>query len=69
MTEFGNTVVTANTIRVEPGYWEILMGTPSISNKNRRIFVSEFKDVFQPSKPSLSPHTIYAGIVNPPQQR
>lgn len=68
MTEFGGTVVTANTIRVEPGYWEILMGTPSISNKNRRIFVSEFKDVFQPSKLSLSPHTIYAGIVNPPQQ-
>lgn len=68
MTEFGNTVVTANTIRVEPGYWEILMGTPSISNKNRRIFVSEFKDVFQPSKPTLSPHTIYAGIVNPPSK-
>ena len=68
MTIFGNTVVTANTIRVEPGYWEILFGTAEITHKNRKVFVGEFNDVFEPSKPAVSPHTIYAGIVNPPAQ-
>ena len=68
MTIFGNTVVTANTIRVEPGYWEILFGTAEITHKNRKVFVGEFNAVFEPSKPAVSPHTIYAGIVNPPAQ-
>ena len=68
MTLFGSTVVTANTIRVEPGYWEILFGTAEITHKNRKVFVGEFNDVFEPSKPAVSPHTIYAGIVNPPAQ-
>ena len=68
MTLFGSTVVTANTIRVEPGYWEILIGEPIITHKNRRLTVGAFEDVFEPSKPAVSPHTIYAGIVNPPYQ-
>ena len=68
MTLFGNTKIAANTIRVEPGYWEILFGRPNITHKNREIKVSEFKDMFDLPKFSVSPHTIYAGIVNPPQQ-
>ena len=69
MTIFGNTVVTANTIRVEPGYWEILFGTAEITHKNRKVFVAPFNDVFyEPPKPAVSPHTIYAGIINPPAQ-
>ncbi|WP_151803694.1 hypothetical protein [Acinetobacter bereziniae] len=68
MSLFGETVVTANTIRVEPGYWDILIGVPTVTHKNRQIFVSQFKDVFEPSKQRVSPHTIYAGIINPPEQ-
>lgn len=68
MTIFGSTLVTANTIRVEPGYWEILFGTAEITHKNRKVFVGEFNAVFEPSKPAVSPHTIYAGIINPPPQ-
>ena len=68
MTLFGSTLVTANTIRVEPGYWEILFGTASVTHKNRQIIIDKFNDVFEPSKPAVSPHTIYAGIINPPPQ-
>lgn len=68
MTRFGSALVAANSIRVEPGYWEILFGRPDVTHKNRQIKVAEFMDVFDPPKLRISPHTIYAGIVNPPQQ-
>lgn len=61
-TLFGTTVVTANSIRVEPGIQQYTMGIAFVSLKNRDVFVGPFSDqeVFEPSKPRLSPHTIYA---------
>lgn len=61
MTLFGNTRIHANTIRVEPGYWEILMGTPMVEHKNRMIFMDSSNcDFFSIGKPRMSPHTIWA---------
>lgn len=61
-TLFGTAVVTANSIRVEPGIQQYTMGIAFVSLKNRDVFVGAFSDqeVFEPSKPRLSPHTIYA---------
>lgn len=68
MTLFGNTRIHANTIRVEPGYWEILMGTPVVEHKNRTIFVdSKNCDFLTIGNPRMSPHTIYA-VVEAPKQ-
>ncbi len=61
-TKWGDTLVQSNGIRVEPGYWEQLMGEHAITLKHRRLLVGKFPDaeVFDPPKPRLSPHTIYA---------
>lgn len=68
MTIFGNTRIHANSIRVEPGYWEILMGTPVLEYKNRTIFVdSKNCDFLTIGNPRMSPHTIWA-VVEAPQQ-
>lgn len=68
-TKFGTATVRANSIRVEPGYAEISIGTPGVSLKVRTLVVAKFPDgaVFLPEKPRLSPHTIYA-VVEAPQQ-
>lgn len=65
--KFGQAVVTANSIRVEPGYWENLMGAHTIATKNRTITANPFNEVFQPSKAAVSPHTIWA-VVEAPEQ-
>ena len=65
--KFGQTVVTANSIRVEPGYWEDLMGAHTVATKNRTIVVKPFGQVFEPSKARVSPHTIWA-VVEAPEQ-
>lgn len=61
-TKFGGHRVTANTIRVEPGYWEILVSAPIVTLKVRTLTVAQFpsSEVFDPEKPRLSPHTVYA---------
>lgn len=70
MTLYGAPVVTANTIRVEPGYWEILMGKPTVTNRNRTIFVdSSACDFLGIGKPRMSPHTIWAVMDAPDQAR
>ena len=66
MTMFGDTRIHANSIRVEPGYWEILMGTPHISNKNRYIS-PQSSDFLKIGSPRMSPHTIWA-VVDAPEQ-
>ena len=68
-TRYGNHRVTANSIRVEPGIGEYLMGEPFVALKVRELKVDEFPQgqVFHPAKPRLSPHTIYA-VVEAPQQ-
>lgn len=62
MTKYGNALVEANSVRVEPGYSGLVVGEHVINLKVRRISVSEFpkEEVFQPEKARLSPHTIYA---------
>lgn len=67
MTLFGNARITANTIRVEPGYWEILMGKPLVEYANRTVSPKSIGDMMEFGKPRLSPHTIYA-VVEAPQQ-
>lgn len=68
MTAFGDARIHANSIRVEPGYWEILMGTPVVEHKNRTIFVdSKNCDFLTIGNPRMSPHTIYA-VVEAPKQ-
>lgn len=59
-TLWGTARVTANTIRVEPGLREILIGEPMVSLRNRVLVVEAWKTVLDPQKPRLSPHTIYA---------
>jgi len=59
---FGLPVVTANSIRVEPGVGVQLIPEPMVSLKNREIKVSAFSSefVYEPSPVRVSPHTIYA---------
>lgn len=80
MTLWGTPYVTANTIRVEPGYGDFLVGEPTVSLKNRSIGVPTLGQLVQDSvdwssgnnmaswgKPRLSPHTIYAVLEAPAQ--
>lgn len=62
--EVGKTVVTANSIRVEPGYWDLLFGKPAVSLKSRVLTVAPFPPghVFDPPPVRVSPHTIYAVV-------
>ena len=68
-TKWGTALVAANSLRVEPGIWERLIGAPMVSLKRRVLSVAKFPDaeVFEPEKPRLSPHTIYAVAEAPPQ--
>lgn len=59
MTLYGTAVVTANTIRVEPGYYDRLYGTPRVEHKNRRVYVKEWEENLVPPKPRTSPLTIW----------
>lgn len=60
MTIFGTSDVHANSIRVEPGYWERLFGVATVTHKNRTIRVAEWTENLELGKPRFSPHTIYA---------
>ena len=66
---FGTTVVTANSIRVEPGFWAPKIGEPVVSPKNRVLVVPKWDKgmIYQPSPARVSPHTIYA-VVEAPEQ-
>lgn len=71
MTIFGSARITANTIRVEPGFQELSVGDPMVSLKIRRIVVDKFpeKEVYEPSKARITPHTIWATVDTPKQAR
>ncbi|RRD41616.1 hypothetical protein EII18_08375 [Comamonadaceae bacterium OH3737_COT-264] len=72
MLEMGRHKVTANTIRVEPGYHDFHFGQAAVSLKVRRLDLNKkgigplVEDGEDPKKmgswglPRLSPHTIYA---------
>ncbi|MFW1993724.1 hypothetical protein ACG904_02025 [Acinetobacter guillouiae] len=67
MTLFGTANVHANSIRVEPGYWERLFGLAVVTHKNRNIQVAAWSEHLELGKPRISPHTIYA-VVEAPEQ-
>lgn len=61
--QFGKTSLTANSIRIDSGIFELLVGSPKVWIKQQYIkpkgldcYVNEDKM----GKPQLSPHTIYA---------
>lgn len=58
----GGAVVTANSIRVEPGYSESLFSPPTVILKNREIAVGSLGGLSKVSEPSVSPHTIYSVV-------
>jgi len=65
---FGATVVTANSIRVEPGIVEYLMGEPAVTLRNRVIALRDgIAAPLEIPAPRLSPHTIYATVEAPAQ--
>ncbi|KZK32003.1 hypothetical protein A4F85_04610 [Delftia sp. GW456-R20] len=73
----GQPVVTANTIRVEPGYWDLLVGEPFVSLKDRTIQVPTMGQLVVDGQgpngmeswglPRITPHTIYAVMEAPAQ--
>ncbi|QLI49406.1 hypothetical protein vBPaeMUSP18_24 [Pseudomonas phage vB_PaeM_USP_18] len=61
MLRMGQPYVTANTIRVEPGYGELLVSEPVVTLRVRTLEASTLEDTeIKLGKPRLSPHTIYA---------
>lgn len=70
-TRFGSARITANTIRMDAGYHELLVGDPMVSLRIRTVEVAAFDDdqVFLPGNPRLSPHTIYAVMEAPEQAK
>lgn len=70
-TKFGTVVVTANSVRVEPGYWEQLVGDHIVSLKIREVLAGPFPDnqIYQPSPARITPHTIWAVMDAPEQAR
>lgn len=65
---FGNAFVHANSIRVEPGIYELTVGEPFVGLRIRTITADKsIESAAAFGKPRLSPHTIYA-VVEAPQQ-
>lgn len=67
----GTAKVTANSIRVEPGIGEYLIGEPGVSLKNRVLDVADkgIEPLTTVGRPRLSPHTIYAVMDAPAQAK
>lgn len=68
-TKFGTVVVTANSVRVEPGYWEQMVGDHLVALKIREVIAGPFPNdqIFQPSRARIDPHTIWATTDTPQQ--
>lgn len=66
-TLFGRPVVHANSIRVEPGIYELTVGEPMVSLLRRRMTVGGIDPQTEVGAPRLSPHTIWA-VVEAPKQ-
>lgn len=66
---FGATVVTANSIRVEPGIWERKMGEPAVGLKDRQVSATGILPVSAVGKPTFSPLTIWAVYEAPGQAK
>ena len=71
---YGRPVVTANSIRVEPGYFDHFFGTPAIVGFRRTLSVKGIPRIHdnpaeQMGVPALSPYTIWAPHGAPQQAR
>lgn len=66
---FGATVVTANSIRVEPGIWERKMGAPAVGLKNRQVDAAGIPPTTTVGGPVFSPLTIWAVYEAPDQAK
>lgn len=64
--KFGETLLYANSIRVEPGIGERKHGTQKIYNKNQVIVVGSSSNPEAPPSPILSPHLIFGPNERPP---
>lgn len=66
---FGVPTVHANSIRVEPGYFDLLVGEPAVDLRIREIGVKPWPDdmVPVPGKARVSPHTIWCTHDTPQQ--
>ena len=62
MTQWGRPTVTANSIRVEPGIFDLTVGEPMVSLKRRTLTVKGIEPRTDIGKPRVSPHTIYAVV-------
>lgn len=70
MLAMGTPYVTANTIRVEPGYFDFFIGEPTVTLRVRTLDVPTIGQLVLDAtdgahlgswgKPAVSPHTIYA---------
>ena len=69
MTQWGRPVVTANSIRVEPGIFDLTVGEPMVSLRRRTLAPKSIELKVEYGKPRLSPHTIYAVTEAPKQAR
>lgn len=61
--QFGKTVVTANSIYINSGIYELSIGSPKVWTKQQFINpkgIDEYVDYRRMGKPQLSPYTIYA---------
>ncbi len=69
MLRIGMASLTANSIRVEPGYQELTVAEPFISMKIRGISVNSLGDSAAVGRPRLTPHRIYAVVEASEQAR
>lgn len=69
MTLFGEASIYSNSINVSPGLYDLFFGEAAVTLRKRYIQVSKFPDdqIFEPSKPRVSPWTIYATVEAPYQ--
>lgn len=69
-TRMGRPVVTANSIRVEPGIYELTVGEPMVGLRLRGMTVSGIAaPQTEVGAPRLSPHTIWAVVEAPKQAK
>lgn len=67
MTAMGRPFVHANSLRVEPGIYELTLGEPFVSLRRREVRVPQIQPTLAYGAPRLSPHTIYA-VAEAPEQ-
>ena len=65
----GELRITANTIRVEPGYYDFFVGEPSVSHWLRILDAPSLQEISEVAPCRVSPHTIWATLDTPAQAK